>query len=63
MEKIALIYRKHNGGYSIEGLFLPLEKLDYVDRFELPCELKGLKSFFKILIFLLSIKHKTIAKI
>lgn len=60
MKKIALIYRKHTKGYSIENLFKPFDNLDYIERTELPCEIKSFKSFLIVFFFLLKIKSKII---
>lgn len=59
MSNIALLYRKkEDGRISIEGVFKPIDRLPYIHRIELPCDLKSIKSIIKLLWFALRIKEK-----
>lgn len=58
---VALVFRKKNiERQSIEVLFKPIEDIDKIRSYRLPCDLSSLCNFFRILIFSFKIKEKYI---
>ena len=51
---------KSRGGYSIESLFEPFDQIEDVQLKYLPCELTGIRSLFKLLLFCFRIKGEVV---
>ncbi|MBC2839276.1 glycosyltransferase family 1 protein [Robiginitalea sp. SC105] len=61
MSKIILLYRLQSPDRkSIENVFKPLERLGFVHRKELPCDLKSPSDVFRLFWFAFSVKEKNI---